>query len=81
MSYARCGNDSDVYVIRDPNLQFICFPGTNKLHEAAFVCKTHQEMLEHLLLHRTVGDLVPERTINRIKLEMDLINYTKESEG
>jgi hypothetical protein len=72
MSYCRNnGQDSDVYVIATANGRmepgWSCC-GCDK--EPNFF-PSREGMVEHLLQHRTSGDKVPERALERLRQEID----------
>jgi predicted small metal-binding protein len=70
MSYCRANNtDSDVYVIKYNVYKVFGCLGCPSL--GAFSCDTEEEMLQHLLEHRSAGHKVPERAINRLKREIN----------
>lgn len=64
MSYCRIGEDSDVYVIRDMSGMLQCFCNlVMNYHER------EEEMISHLLIHRSFGHKVPQRAIDRLQAE------------
>lgn len=63
MSYARPGEGSDVYVYATGPILH-CHYG-NQLYET----ESHQEMHDHLMLHRSRGHAVPERALERLWCE------------
>jgi hypothetical protein len=66
MSYAKFGEESDVYVIKSTNegrevLVCFCTP--------QFTCVSEQGMLDHLNKHVKDGDNVPGEAIRRLLAE------------
>jgi hypothetical protein len=80
MSYARKGEDSDVYVVGTGyGIECVnCFLKPRykiktkpiDLHLST-VCQTPDHMLAHLIKHKSKGHKVPERAIKRLRLEAD----------
>jgi len=80
MSYARKGEDSDVYVVGTgygiecincllkPRYRF--GTGMCDMHLST-VCQTPDHMLAHLVKHRSRGHKVPESAMKRLRLEAD----------
>ena len=88
MSYARKGENSDVYVV-STGYGYECINCFLKpkykietrminLHLST-VCQTPDHMLAHLLKHRSKGHKVPERATKRLRLKADqkYINWNK----
>lgn len=80
MSYARKGEDSDVYVVGTGyGIECVnCFlkprykfgTGMCDMHLST-VCQTPDHMLTHLAKHRSRGHKVPESAMKRLQLEAD----------
>lgn len=78
MSYCREGEfESDVYVYRqstEPTV-IICHYGSH-----TFTAHSEEEMIEHLMLHRRRGHMVPERAFDRLYSELNGIPYLTDVE-
>lgn len=76
MSYCRNdGVDSDVYVIRHVNGMLVCYcclPDNE--HERP------EEMITHLLNHRSLGHKVPDRALDRLNAERFGLPYKTDVE-
>jgi hypothetical protein len=71
MSYCREGDDSNVYVIKSITGQYVCW--SSSAHpRAEFVTTTPSGMLAHLRSHIESGDMVPERAMDRLRLDKRL---------
>lgn len=63
MSYARPGEGSDVYVWGDGKLLHCEAEGKT------YTTTSHEEMWEHLRMHRRRGHTVPEKALDRLWCE------------
>ena len=59
MSYARFGEDSNVYVYLIDDGWLTC----SSRHDEDFYAESTAEMVEHLEAHKAAGDLVPDDVI------------------
>lgn len=80
MSYARFGQDSDVYVYARTavraSFEYVCaHPPPDGEHVRA----TPVEMLEHLKAHRQAGDKVPDYALARLKEEQEEVERCSRS--
>lgn len=88
MAYARCGDDSDVYVIRHLNCNFIVWfalgkPNVVKLMEENKIAdeitfNNQEDTLAFLLVLRDLGFMIPQHAIERMKYELGLENTFEE---
>lgn len=74
MSYCRMGEDSDVYVIRSGD-RWICYCDL-----ACNESDRPEEMISHLLRHRSFGHKVPQRAIERLNADRFGIPYKTDVE-
>ena len=88
MSYCRWIGDSDVYVFSyDCQDEYYCEPkGVGILccacslnNDESLLCKTKEEMIEHLIEHRKNGERVPQYAIDMLKAEIEAEKVTHES--
>jgi len=71
MAYARCTDDSDVYVYHSTGNVWVCIPyNTAFYHQDEKVFRSLDNLKLHLENHRHAGDRVPDRTFKRIEREM-----------
>lgn len=81
MSYARMGNDSDIYVILS-GYGYICYncklqrefknvPGIHR----DFVTEDVEKMTLHVVGHKAKGHMVPDYCINRLLSEIEWLEY------
>lgn len=70
MSYARMGNDSDVYVLAISE-GLTCMACRLLGDDLASYNGDEKQMLRHLTQHRKNGHKVPQRTFDRIMREME----------
>ena len=78
MSYCRFGwDDSDVYVFGtgDRIECCACLRHRSSGLPASFIAETEQEMIDHLLQHRALGDTVPQAALDRLEAERDGVEY------
>jgi hypothetical protein len=67
MSYARPGEDSDVYVWSDGKTLYCELgDGEREFPSSKFSTRSHQEMHDHLLMHRRRGESVPDAALERL---------------
>ena len=79
MSYARFGS-GDVYVLRtfgkNPFMCCACRlePKSSSTNDwfGDFLCRSQEEMIDHLLIHREAGHKVPKHAIDRLLLEIEV---------
>lgn len=79
MSYVRFGFDSDVYVF-ESNEGYECCGCILKRDswlDGQTVVDTLQEMIEHLLIHKQAGHMVPDYVIKDMKQELCNPDNTK----
>jgi hypothetical protein len=62
MSYARFG-EGDVYVYATTGGVACVMCRFGDMLESSYRAESTQEMVDHLLAHKRVGDRIPERTI------------------
>ena len=72
MSYARTnGVDSDVYVVRSSDV-WNCYHGSSsRFGYGREIMHSLADLWDHLLDHVEIGDMVPQRTWDRISMEME----------
>lgn len=72
MSYARFGDDSDVYVFIDgETLRLECCACLLRERLGHFQCRTRVQMLAHLEKHRAKGHKVPRSATMRLRRELE----------
>lgn len=79
MSYCRFGNDSDVYVFESGMGIRVLHASLNEEHDELtpeihddMVFESKTSTLEHLLLIKSRGGLVPQYAIDRLMEELEL---------
>jgi hypothetical protein len=71
MSYCRFNDvDSDVYVIEGFKGLWCVNCGYSK--KGTYVTKSHKQMINHLRMHRRMGNKVPDRAMERLRRELRL---------
>lgn len=73
MALCRIGENSDVYVIRNLDHHgggYTCFHADDSFH-----ADDQEQMIGHLIEHRKVGHMVPERAFDRLYSELRGVPY------